>query len=376
MSRTKTEIQEEALPAVIPHQLAGVQISMGVGKTLLGLKHMCHFFTSSSSFLVVAPRLTAIKSWKEELVKYELDFLIPHISFSTYIGLNKLDPSAYDIVYFDECHSLKSSHMKWLSEFTVRGGRVLGLTGTYPTNLSSEKGIMCNTFCPNRYIYTTDEAITDKLLNDYKIIVHFLPLSKKRDFLKVSKDGKRKWYTSEYEDYMFWTKRIEDLKQDPFASQDVLRRWSILRMNALKNYQSKERYAQYLLSKITNKVLVFATTKEQASKLSPHCHYSGLSASTKNLEDFKKGHILRLGAVEQLSEGINIPKLETILIIHSYGNERKASQKIGRALRLSVDATATVHILCYKDTVDENWVKSALETYDSSKIKSRIIENA
>jgi superfamily II DNA or RNA helicase len=375
MSRTKTEIQDEALSAVLPHQLAGVEISMGVGKTLLGLKHMCHFFTSSSSFLVVAPKISIIKSWKEEMVKYELDFLLPHITFSTYIGLNKLDPSSFDNVYLDECHAMKTSHMKWLSEFTVRGGIILGLTGTYPTNPTSEKGMMCNTFCPKRFAYATDEAIADKLLNDYKIIVHYLPLSKKKDFLKVSKDGKRKWYTSEYEDYMFWTRRIEDLKQDPFGSQDVLRRLSILRMSALKSYPSKERFAQTLLTHVHNKVLIFGTTKEQASKLSPHCYYSGLTSSAKNLNDFKNGDILKLAAVEQLSEGVNIPKLETILIIHSYGNERKASQKIGRALRLSVNAVATVHILCYKDTVDEMWVRKALEVYDGSKIQSKVIEN-
>jgi hypothetical protein len=54
--------------------------------------------------------------------------------------------------------------------------------------------------------------------------------------------------------------------------------------------------------------------------------------------------------------------------MHAYGNERKASQRIGRMLRLNPDDTAIIHILCYENTVDETWVKAALEGFDQSKI--------
>jgi hypothetical protein len=54
--------------------------------------------------------------------------------------------------------------------------------------------------------------------------------------------------------------------------------------------------------------------------------------------------------------------------MHAYGNERKAAQRIGRLLRLNPDEKAIVHILCYMGTVDERWVKEALETFDQSKI--------
>jgi len=54
--------------------------------------------------------------------------------------------------------------------------------------------------------------------------------------------------------------------------------------------------------------------------------------------------------------------------MHAYGNERKSSQRIGRLLRLNPDEKAIVHILCYKNTVDERWVKEALEDFDQNKI--------
>jgi hypothetical protein len=37
-------------------------------------------------------------------------------------------------------------------------------------------------------------------------------------------------------------------------------------------------------------------------------------------------------------------------------------------MRLNPKEKSTIHILCYKDSVDETWVKNALEDYDQSKI--------
>jgi hypothetical protein len=54
--------------------------------------------------------------------------------------------------------------------------------------------------------------------------------------------------------------------------------------------------------------------------------------------------------------------------MHAYGNERKASQRIGRLLRLNPNDKSTIHVLCYKDTIDEDWVIKALEDYDQTKI--------
>jgi superfamily II DNA or RNA helicase len=71
----------------------------------------------------------------------------------------------------------------------------------------------------------------------------------------------------------------------------------------------------------------------------------------------------------QLNEGVNIPNLKQGIIMHSYGNERKSAQRLGRLLRLNPDEKSVVHILCYEDTVDETWVKKALEQYDESKVK-------
>ena len=144
-----------------------------------------------------------------------------------------------------------------------------------------------------------------------------------------------------------------------------------MRMRALMEYPSKERYTKKLMASIAgrdNKVIVFANTQEQADKLSPYSYHSNNSRSEENLELFKNGSINTLSTVHQLSEGVNIPNLKQGIIMHAYGNERKSAQRIGRLLRLNPDDTAVVHILCYKNTMDEYWVKEALENFDKNKI--------
>ena len=142
-----------------------------------------------------------------------------------------------------------------------------------------------------------------------------------------------------------------------------------MRMKAMMEYPSKELYAKLLFNSINDKCILFANTQAQADRLCSHSYHSGNVDSEANLEMFKHGAINKLSSVMQLNEGVNIPNLRQGIIMHAYGNERKAQQRIGRLLRLNPDEKAIVHILCYKHTVDEKWVKSALETLDQSKIE-------
>ena len=170
--------------------------------------------------------------------------------------------------------------------------------------------------------------------------------------------------TSEASEYAYWSKRVK------FATTNKESQiTAIQRMRCLKDSHSKIKYAKKLLKVLNEKTIVFASTTVQADSLCKHSYHSKNKESKENLENFKAGVITKLSAVEQLSEGVNIPGLKCGIILHSYGNNRKAAQKIGRLLRLNVNDTAEVHILCYIDTVDEIWVNNALSSFDQSKIK-------
>jgi superfamily II DNA or RNA helicase len=360
MSLTKDQIQNQALEAIGNLNKAGVSMSMGVGKTLLGLKHMHKNYNEYSEFLIVAPKRAIFESWKEDAKKFGFEYLLDHIEFVTYISLTK-KAFDYDIIYFDECHSLKSSHNKWLNKYSNMGGRTIGLTGTYPQRWT-EHGKMCQEYCPLVYTYTTDDAVSDNILNNYRIFVHKLYLNSKAELPVKYKNGS--FMTSEVNSYKYWEDRLE--------SADVnkeIQMARIGRMKALQSFESKEKYAKKLLSKANHKTIIFANTTAQADSLCDYSYHSKNKESKENLQLFKENKILKLSAVEQLSEGITIPDLRNGIIMHAYGNNRKASQKIGRLLRLNPNDVADIHILCYYNTVDKDWVEDALNAFDQDKIK-------
>jgi superfamily II DNA or RNA helicase len=354
----KDQIQEHALSVLLKHQRASVNISMGVGKTLIGLRHMVENYTDTCMYLVVAPKVSIFQSWIDDAQKFGLDYLLDHITFTTYISLHK-QKQIYDVVYLDECHSLKVSHGKWLAGYK---NSIIGLTGTAPKYKTSEKGQLVNMFCPVVYQYKADDAISDNILNDYSIDVHMLSLDKKKNIKKNGKNGGF-YYTSEESLYNYWTDKIDS---SPEHQQQMLR---ILRMKAIMTFPTKEEYAKKLLDATTEKTIIFANTKEQANNLCKHSYYSGNKNASQNLEDFKSDKITKLSAVLQLNEGVNIPNLKVGIVLHAYGNERKLAQRLGRLLRLNPDEKSKLYILCYKDTIDEHWVKNALSSFDQSKIK-------
>lgn len=360
--KTKDQIQLEALDAIGTLRNAGIEVSMGVGKTLLGLKHMAKNYTDISRFLVVAPRVRIFDSWKDEAAIHGYEYLLDHIDFTTYVSLMKHDLD-YDVVYLDECHSLKENYSPWLKAFEDNNNKIIGMTGTYPNYNTSEKGKMCNRYCPKVYSYTTDSAVDDKILNDYQIYIHKLRLNSAKTIKKKRKDG-GVFYTSEIKDYIYWSDRIE------MANNDKQKQIAIIqRMKALQKFPLKVQYAKKLLRHSTKKTIAFASTQKQADEICKFSVHSKNKDSNINLENFKIGVISKLSAVEQLSEGVTIPGLKVGIILHSYGNNRKASQKIGRLLRLNPDDKATIHILCYENSIDKKWVEDALSHLDQSKIK-------
>lgn len=355
---TKDDVQDIAIAKTDDHRRCTIVLGTGVGKTKVGLTHLDRNTSPLNTVLVVAPKKSIFQSWIDDAGKFDKAYLLGRVVFTTYLSLNKHNPNDYDIVYLDEVHSLLDSHRLFLNNFK---GKILGLTGTPPKHHGSEKGRMVTEFCPVVYSFQADDAVENNILNDYKIFVHMLDLSDKKEYHVKNKNNS--FLTSEKLNYQYWSQRVE-------VGGGNIHMLRVMRMRALMEYPSKERYTKKLLASITQKgkVIVFANTQEQADKLSQYSYHSGNLRSDENLKLFKDGQINCLTTVHQLSEGVNIPNLRQGVILHAYGNERKSAQRIGRLLRLNPDDTAIVHILCYKNTIDEQWVKSALEGFDQNKV--------
>tara|TARA_R110000796_G_scaffold195104_3_gene311595 strand:+ start:126 stop:1223 length:1098 start_codon:yes stop_codon:yes gene_type:complete len=357
--QTKDTVQEKCLIEISKYSRCSAAISMGVGKTRIAIKDMQSNYHKDIKVLVAVPKLSIIKSWSEELKKLNLERYEDNITYTTYRSINKVNNN-YDIVYLDECHNVLPSHLPFLDKHK---GRIIGLTGTPIKDTLSVKYHMHQKFFPVKYVFTVDDATDSNILNDYRVIIHELNLSELTTHKKKKKNGGQ-WFTSEVNDYMYHTKRVDEAnpgKQKQFAS--------ILRMKALMSYTTKDKYVKSLLNRISSKCIVFANTHEQADKLCKHSYHSSNKNSEDNLKLFSEGTIKTLSCVLQLSEGVTIPDLKQGIIMHSYGNERKSAQRIGRLLRLNPDDTAICHILCYKGTKDEEWLNQALKNFNSHKIE-------
>jgi len=350
----KSQIQQECLEAIKPFKLAGAVLGTGAGKTLLGLKHMASLYTDVSLFLIVAPKLSIHDEWKKQAVEHGYEYLLPHMKFTTYLSLAKQEFD-FDYVYLDECHNLKLKHTTWL---TYYNGSVLGFTGTYPVNEHSDSYKACYTFCPVKYKYTIEDGIDAGMLNNYKIYVHLLKLEDKVLNYKPKYGG----ITTEASDYAMHNRKVLYAKPQRIAMA------RIHRMKAIQSYNTKINYTKKLLKKQTEKTLVFTDYTAQADEICEHSYHSKNKNSKNNLEMFCDGKINSLSSVLQIAEGANIPNLKVGIIMHSYANEKKLPQKIGRFLRLNPDQESIVHVLCYQDTIDLDWCKKALKSFDKNKI--------
>jgi len=369
--KTKDDIRMEALGAIRKWKRSGAAISMGVGKTRLGLDHFQLVEKTTQKHnsrmargLVVAPLKNIHKGWKEEAIRWNMSHLLEGLDYTTYRTLNTLDLSVYDVIYLDECHSLiREKHDKCLSEFN---GYILGLTGTTP-HPASDKAKMIARHCPIYYTYITDDAIADKILNDYKITIHLLDLSNEKNHKVEIKDRKgnvtKSWYASERDNYNYWTNRVNNA-----SSSKERQMMSIFRMKAMQVYKTKDKYAKKLLDNSVEKCILFANERIQADSLCSHSYHSDNKDSEDNMEKFESGIIKKLSCVLQLGIGANIKGLKEIIIMHAYSNNSKTAQRLGRALRLNPNDEAHIHILCFKNTIDEAWIKEALSQFDSSKI--------
>lgn len=394
---TKEQLAFEALEAISGKKRCGIAVTMGGGKTYIALLHMARLYYPGITFLVVADKRGIFDTWKEEATKFNLEYLLNSITFSTYRSLCK-QPHHFFTAFLDECHSLLFSHEPWLKGYS---GNIVGLTGTPPRFQRSEKGIMIEKYCPIVYSYLTEEAIDDGLLNDYRIIIHHLQLGTTKNVQLKSSTSGSVWYDSEEKIYLFWHKRlleveekikqikqkiiyfkeqrsgmlstrfvseVEDLEIQLRQQNSDLEQLRLTRMRALMEFPGKVRYAKWLLKNTHQKVLAFANTAQQADTICEHSIHYGNTLSEYNLEMFSKGFYTKASCIHMLNQGMNIPGLREAIVLHSYSNERKGPQRIGRLLRLNPDDISLGHILCYDGTIDESWVQNALVDFSAEKI--------
>jgi superfamily II DNA or RNA helicase len=334
-------IQKEAYDSAISKDRRTIVMSVGAGKTKVALEIAKQY----SKVHVVVPKVSMYKTWKDENIIHNVGI---NLVFTTYRSLANLDPSKVEFIIFDEVHSLTLAHADWIRK--LYKGPILGLTGTPPVYGFKKEIVKYN--IPICYEIYEDDVISLNIINDYRIIVHAVELDTRKNLtVHYGPDKSKSFVTSEQASYNKYAGMGDPIKI----------------LSILTGFNSKITYIEHLAKTLDTKTIIFVNKKVQADKLGISYH-SDNPYSQQNLEDFSEGYIKQLVCVQQLNEGINIPDLETGIIMHAYSNPRITQQRIGRLLRLSPDKVCTVHILCYRKTIEEHWIKNALTKYEPSKI--------
>jgi superfamily II DNA or RNA helicase len=245
-STKKQALQDHILTLVQGRRLAGV--AMGVGKTLIGLRDMARILVESelpkdkaTPLLFAAPTQAILDSWSHEAHKFGLAHLLDHITFTTYCSLSKtLSSSRYHKLYLDECHALKDSHELGLKAHFAGKNSILGLTGTPPAQVGSEKGRLVVSYWTMLVDYTTNEAVLAGLLNDYRLVVHRLPMRR----LPGDAAFGQPVYDQRARELSVLEHRLANAAQDKLPVETLC----LLRMQALMHYPGKGRYMVHLAS--------------------------------------------------------------------------------------------------------------------------------
>lgn len=338
----RNNIQQEALETALEFNRCGLNISVRLGKTKIGLNIASNF----KKVLVSYPSISILSSWKNDAEKFKID--INHIDFTTHLSLNKYELNKYSCIILDEVDQVSEAQWEFIA--SQKPKVIKALSGTFPTSGIKKKFI--EEYCPIKYTIKLDDTI-GKTSKDYEIIVHLLQPSIKQDI--PLKSGK---FWSEKSKIQFWENKYNKSRN----FMDMLKL-----IQSIQNSSTKLNYLKKLSDKI-DRCLIFLETTKQCDDLPYYSYHSKIKVAEDNLKAFQEGKINKLNCVKQLSAGISFPMLNECIILHAYASNNKTHQRLARCLQYTNEEKAKIHILCLDNTRDVSWVQSGLAEFDKNKI--------
>lgn len=278
----------------------------------------CLWLTNRSELLVQAS-LSFAKLWKEKgdhelCVKYFFDksnewfssnSQLSEVVYASFDMLNSRRGEVsnnFDLVIIDEAHySLADTYMPLINRMIREGVKALGLTATPMSSNDDE-------FNSIRSFFGT--SIDIMKLNNAKYTLDYLQdnsfLAKiEYTFLNIDRSN------------FIWTSpRLNSVIRD-FVNDIKSRRENVI-IFAMNKDHAILLVNLLKISKISAELIVGETPISQRSRY---------------LNDFEEGKIVALVNHEILSTGVDVPKLNSIMVLRDFGSDNIALQVVGRALR-------------------------------------------
>lgn len=396
MSETKSALQAEAREAWRRARSRGtLAAATGVGKTKPAIDEMMELFgyyighelQELPKILVVVPTETLRDTgWPDEVKQWYgdvgMDMWAECVTAVCYISLHKHRGDQYDLVVLDEAHHLTTLSASFFKANVVMA--TLGLTATYPDQKEVFKYALLNELAPVCFTYPLEQGVEDGLVSDFEITVIQSELD---DVYKIIPAGtKAKPYmTTEKKHYEYLSNSLKRKFAEqgagignPAAVAKAIQFMTLRRARFIYDLPSKTKLAKAIIfnewgdkanyDATRPRTLVFAGSIKQCGELCEDRVYHSKSDG-EALKAFMDGRTTFLGCVNALNEGVNIPNLDQSIIVQASSNPREMVQRIGRNVRWREGHVAKIFILCVLGTQDESWVKNALASFSTRRIK-------
>lgn len=365
------------------------ELPTGFGKTKQALDILKrHIKKLSQDILIVIPRNVLIESWKQEFKKWGMEKYLLSVTFTTYVSLPKHE-GKWDMVIFDECHHLSERCREALTNFDIK--RAILLSATVKRDMKDELNEVFDNLIS--YKIKMKEAIDNEVLPDPKVFLLPLTLNAKFPTESIWKNPKGKepvvevpwatrWsaikqkvykvriYCSEYHYHQDLCSQIEWHKNRYMRTRNeaLKAKWLKLAGDRLKWLSDKKMSTMQILKEHfkNERVLLFCNSIEQTEVLG-NCINSKFKSSLTTLEDFNKGKINQISAVNMLNEGCNLVNCRIGIYGNLNSSEIIVKQRLGRILR---HKDPIIIIPYYKDTREEELVTKMLEDYNPELVKT------
>jgi len=332
-----------------------LQLVTGFGKTKLALQKIEQWYSNDYKILIVVPFNVLIDTWKEEIHKWKYDYILPSITFTTYVSLPKYCDSfkQWDVVILDEGHHTSErcrNAMKYL-----RTSHMIVLSATLKRDI-----LQYYTYVWKTEIFKVDAkaAIESNVLPDPKIILITMNLNNTNVNCIIEKNIKKntnpatiktigyaeKWKYKGYKGplrilctqqqyYNDISGLIEWYKQKGMGNAIMKNMWLHKAGERLKWLASqKESVIKSILKQLKNyRILTFCQSIEQSETLGCPCVNSKIG--TENLERFNSKKIKHIAAISMLDEGQNLIDCKIGLFQMINSSQRVVTQRVGRELR-------------------------------------------
>ena len=360
---TKNEIQRIIIDKIKNALFRGiVLVSVRVGKTRIILETIKEISNNDLNIKVLVgyPNIDIKNSWISETEKLNY---YPNIEYSTFKSLYKVLDNKYDFVVLDEGHSIPPDNILPIASRIVKNNdKCIIMSGTYSEdtllNLKFSTGLQ------QIVNYSTDDAIKDGIVNDFKVEVHLFKLDNTKS---VQFGGLKKWYSTDYKECQRMSKKVDN----SFGQEKMVA--ALFRMKMINSCQSLVRNVQQWIKDNPDKRFILFTGDEKVGMNYNIPMFNSKSKNNDVLKDFQEYRSNSLCLIKKGGTGVTYEGLDTILITDINSNSETLEQRCGRSLLFEEGKESVVHIFCSTEKFQTNWLENSLKSINPNRISYKYI---